>query len=179
MSELTVAERKTSMNTVCKTVCGFALAMSLAILTVMAPAPAEAQWGVQSGILTCKKIPGSGINLLFHSVADMECEFLSPRGKEMYKGEAGILFGVDLEWSVRKVITYAVFGGASDVRVGRHALAGTYIGGKASASVGVGWGAQVLVGGGEKNITLQPLALESTSGIGASAGVGYLSLKPA
>lgn len=175
MSELTVAERKAIM----KTLYGFALAMTVAIFTVMAPAPAEAQGGVQAGILTCKKIPGSGMNLLLHSVADVECEFDSPRGKETYKGETGILLGVDLEWSAKKFIAYAVFGGASDVRVGRHALAGTYVGGKGSAAVGVGFGAQVLVGGGAKNITLQPLALEASSGIGASAGVGYLNLRPA
>ena len=37
---------------------------------------------------------------------------------------------------------------------------------------------QVLVGGGKKNITLQPIALEGGSGLGAAAGAGYLFLEP-
>lgn len=158
---------------------GFSLAMAVALLTVLAPPQAGAEGGVQLGILTCWKVPGSGMNLVISSSADVECEFASPYGKETYKGRSGIGIGLDLEWSAEKVIGYAVFGATSDVRMGSHSLAGKYVGGKVSATVGLGVGTQVLVGGGEKNITLQPLALEVSTGFGAAAGIGYLYLEPA
>jgi hypothetical protein len=55
-------------------------------------------------------------------------------------------------------------------------LVGTYTGGTASAAFGLGVGAKVLVGGGNSNIALSPLALETSKGLGASAGIGYLTL---
>jgi len=57
-------------------------------------------------------------------------------------------------------------------------LSGTYLGGQASATVGVGGGVAVMVGGGDQSFSLQPLALEVNSGLGAAAGIGYLSLEP-
>jgi hypothetical protein len=46
------------------------------------------------------------------------------------------------------------------------------------SSVGVGAGAAVLVGGGFKDFSLQPVALEGNIGLGAAAGLGYLYLEP-
>jgi len=42
-----------------------------------------------------------------------------------------------------------------------------------------GVGAAVLVGGGDKSFSLQPLALEGSTGLGLSGGVGYLYIEPA
>ncbi len=60
---------------------------------------------------------------------------------------------------------------------GAWALAGRYVGAKASAAAGLGTGAQFLIGGGEKSFTLQPLALEGGTGLGTAGGVGYLFLE--
>jgi len=46
-------------------------------------------------------------------------------------------------------------------------------------SVGVGVGAAMLIGGGEKNVSLIPIALEGNTGLGAAAEIGCMSLKPA
>ncbi len=157
---------------------GFVLALGLGLLAVATPATVYAQSGVNIGILTCKKVPG-GINLIIHSVTNIECEFSNGNGKERYKGETGVALGIDLEWNASKNIAYTVISATKDVRMGSHSLAGKYAGAKASASVGVGVGAQVLVGGGNNNFSLQPLALEVSTGLGAAAGIGYLYLEAA
>jgi len=43
----------------------------------------------------------------------------------------------------------------------------------------VGVGAAVLIGGGEKNVSLIPIALEGNTRLCAAAGIGCVSLKPA
>jgi hypothetical protein len=132
--------------------------------------------GVKVGVLTCETIPGTRRNLIIHSTVGLDCVFNSPSGSERYRGESGIALGLDLNWDRQEKIHYAVISGQSDYRVGSYALVGKYVGGKASATVGVGVGAAALIGGGEKNITLQPLALETSTGFGVAGGVGYLFL---
>ena len=162
-----------------KAVLGLALVMLLSVHT----APATAEIGRESiariGILHCKQMPGRGFNIIIHSRSVFDCVLISPEGRERYVGEAGVGFGLDLEWSRDKTISYAVLAYKGSAVIGDYALAGTYVGVKASAGVVVGAGAQVLAGGGSDNISLEPVALESYSGLGATAGFGYLSLQPA
>ncbi|MBF0368297.1 MAG: DUF992 domain-containing protein [Magnetococcales bacterium] len=155
-----------------------AVLVGLTAFSLPGTARAETESGVKIGILTCRQLPG-GYNLLIHSVAYVGCEFTSSRGMERYTGESGVGLGLNLEWNPAETILFTVLGSTSDIRMGQHVLAGKYFGAKASASVGVGTGVQVLVGGGNKNISLQPLALEGSTGLGAAAGLSYLSLQPA
>ena len=67
---------------------------------------------------------------------------------------------------------------AASSEVGKGALAGKYIGAKASATIGVGLGAAALVGGSDKSIGLNPLALEANQGFGISGGIGFLYIEP-
>jgi len=150
-----------------------------AVATLVVPAAATAGEGIKVGILHCKKVPGKGINLLIHSVSVVDCELVSPEGRERYRGEAGVGLGIDLDWTEDRTISYTVLAGAKDVTVGSHALVGKYYGARGSATVGVGVGAQVLVGGGSKNISLQPLAVETATGLGVAGGLGYLYLEAA
>jgi hypothetical protein len=59
------------------------------------------------------------------------------------------------------------------------ALGGTYAGATASATVGVGLGANALVGGSNNTVALQPLSIEGNTGLNVAAGVAGLSLAPA
>ena len=141
------------------------------------PVPdAMARGGIEIGVLTCNSVDGTRRNLLIHSTVNVTCVFKTPEGQESYTGETGIGLGVDLNWNRSETTHFVVLGGTSDTRLGAHSLAGRYVGGKASATFGVGAGA--LVGGGSKNISLQPLALEGSSGLGVAGGLGYLILKP-
>lgn len=155
---------------------GMFLAATTALVLV-AGAPANAQ-KVRSkvGTLTCKTVPGSGYNILIHSARDVRCVFKGTNGQTArYKGRAGIGLGVDLAFDVKTNITFAVL--AANFKRGANQLAGSYVGGKAAVALGVGGGAQILIGGGNKSIALQP-ALSATQGFQVAAGLGYLSLEP-
>lgn len=157
------------------------LRLMVALLTLgvsgQAMGSEEGHGGIKLGILSCQKVPG-GYNMVIHSSNPVECEFSSSDAKEYYVGEAGVALGLNLEWNPTESIVFAVFGGASDVRPGQFALAGKYYGAKASAAIGLGTGVQILMGGGHKSFSLEPFALEGSTGLGASAGVGYLYLQP-
>ena len=155
-----------------------ALAACLGLAAAIAPAQVSAQAGITVGVLKCENVSG-GVNLLIHSVQNVECVFTSPAGSERYRGETGIGLGIDLQWDKTKRIAYTVFSATKDIGIGNHPLAGKYTGAKASVAVGASVGAQVLVGVGNKHISLQPLALEAGTGLGAAAGIGYLYLEPA
>ena len=129
------------------------------------------------GVVTCKYVPGSKVNLLIHSSASFDCVFDHGGDKDYYNGEAGIGLGLDLQWSEQSTIAYTVMASTGKSIDWSVALNGTYTGGKASAALGIGVGAAVLLGGGDSSIALVPLALEGGTGVGASAGVGYLSLQ--
>ena len=155
------------------------LPVIVATLAVVSTMEANAAPGLQVGVLTCESVPGTRFNMLIHSSVDVECIFNYGGVEEQYYGETGIGIGLDLKSMGDEQIAYMVFTLSGDVEPGAHALAGDYIGGKASVAAGVGVGAAVLVGGGDKNFSLQPLALETSTGFGASAGVAYLSIWPA
>ena len=149
------------------------------VLLLGLPLPdAMARGGIEIGVLTCNSVEGTRRNLLIHSTVDVRCVFKTAEGEESYTGETGIGLGVDLNWNRTETTHFVVLGGTSDARPGAHSLAGTYVGGKVSVTVGVGAGAGALVGGGAKNISLQPLALEGSTGLGVAGGLGYLILKP-
>jgi hypothetical protein len=56
-------------------------------------------------------------------------------------------------------------------------LQGGYAGAQASAAVGVGAGANVLIGGLDRSIALQPVSVEGETGLNVAAGIGAIDLK--
>ena len=58
------------------------------------------------------------------------------------------------------------------------ALAGRFIGASGDVSVGVGVGANVLVEGTRKSVSLQPLSLEGQVGVNLALGVAGMTLTP-
>ncbi len=71
-------------------------------------------------------------------------------------------------------LRFAVF--AADMVKGNHKLAGKYGGVGALASAGVGVGAQVLMGGSNSSVSLQPV-IEGATGVGVNIGITYLYLQ--
>ena len=84
---------------------------------------------------------------------------------------------VDIGYVQSAVIVWAVFAPTADVAPG--ALAGDYGGVTAGASIAVGLGANVLIGGSTKQIALQPLSVEGNQGLNVAAGIASISLKAA
>lgn len=134
--------------------------------------------GAEAGVLTCHSLPNTKVNLLLYSSVDVRCVFKTSQGEENYRGKTGIGPGVDFAWRPELEMIFAVLMTSSDVAIGSHALAGSYGGANASPSLGASSGASVLVGGGAKNISLQPVAIEAGTGVGVTAGLKYLVLEP-
>lgn len=57
--------------------------------------------------------------------------------------------------------------------------AGAYVGTSAQGTAGVGVGANLLVGGSNKSFTLQPLSLQTRTGLNLAVGVSRLELRSA
>jgi hypothetical protein len=57
------------------------------------------------------------------------------------------------------------------------ALAGTYAGGTAEASLVAGIGANALVGGSDRTVALQPFSVQGQVGLNIAAGVAGLDLR--
>lgn len=133
---------------------------------------AEAKSGVNVGALSCT-VEG-GIGLILGSSKTVHCQFdRAGGGKEYYHGSINKL-GLDIGVTSKSYIRWVVFAPGS---VKKGALAGGYAGGSAEATVGVGLGANVLVGGFNKSITLQPVSVQGQEGLNVAAGIAQLSLK--
>jgi Protein of unknown function (DUF992) len=145
---------------------------ALAIGALALGTPAQAAPGVQVGVLTCNV--SSGWGFVFGSTRSVRCTFApAPGHAEHYAGHIS-KFGVDIGYLQGAVMVWAVIAPTSSVAPG--ALAGHYVGATGSASVGVGAGANVLVGGFNRSITLQPVSIEGNAGLNVAAGVAELTL---
>lgn len=159
---------------------GNVLALILATAFAWVPfGSAQAQGGIEIGVLTCSVVPGSRVNLLIRSTADVNCVYAKGGSSENYIGETGIALGLDLSFRSDEKMAFTVFAASADVSPGSKALAGRYVGGELSAAVGLGLGAKALIGGGAKNIGLQPIVLETSKGFGASGGLSFLYIEAA
>ena len=160
-------------------ICGLGV-VALALFSVQPALAAEevSSEGTKVGILTCKTVPESGVNLVIHSTVDVTCEFESTAGGsiEKYKGETGVGLGIDLNFDRKETIGYTVM--SADFKAGSYQMAGKYGGVGVSVTVGAGVGVQVLVGGNKRSISLEPLVLSSSTGAGVAAGLTYLYLEP-
>jgi hypothetical protein len=58
------------------------------------------------------------------------------------------------------------------------ALAGEYVGASGDIGLGLGVGANVLIGGSGRSIALQPVSLEGSVAINVAVGVSALQLRP-
>ncbi|HEX4080513.1 MAG TPA: DUF992 domain-containing protein [Rhizomicrobium sp.] len=139
-----------------------------AVLAVTSPADAA---GVKVGVLTCHV--SSGWGFIFGSSKDLRCNFAGNRFGERYVGSIN-KFGVDIGYTAGGVLVWDVFAPTSGMR--RGALSGSYAGATASATVGLGVGANALVGGSDRSIALQPLSIEGNSGLNVAAGIGSITL---
>lgn len=131
------------------------------------PATASAQSGAPSGRLSCQVGPGLG--LVVTSKRPMECRFTPRRGP--VQRYAGVVrnFGLDLGTIKRSTMVWRVYGPYARAPLG--ALSGSYAGATAGASVGAGGSGNVLIGGADKDVTLQPLSLQGKRGFNVAVGV--------
>ena len=152
-------------------------ALALGTLVVHAqqrdPAPASSK-GVNIGSLTCKVAGGAGF--VFGSTKALSCIFTRTDGSgERYVGDV-TRFGIDIGYTEESQIVWLVFA-PGNVTPG--ALAGSYAGATVKGTVVVGAAANILVGGNNGQVTLQPVSVEGSAGVNVAGGMAEIVLKPA
>jgi hypothetical protein len=127
----------------------------------------------QAGTLNCDV--SGGIGLIIGSRREVNCLFTPsyPAPPEQYVGaitkvglDLGVTGGGQLVWAVQMSTTRR-----------RGVLAGSYAGAAAEASAVIGLGANVLVGGNDRSVALQPLSVQGQVGINVAAGIAEISLQ--
>ena len=151
----------------------FRVMLAAAAVALTAGAAQAAPAGVKVGTLTCDVAGGMGF--VFGSSKNLSCQYGPTKAPvERYSGTIS-KWGVDIGYTGKGKLVWAVIAPTSDVRPG--ALEGEYAGASAQANVGVGLGANALIGGLDKSVALQPLSVEGSTGLNVAAGIGQISLK--
>ena len=147
--------------------------LTVAVLALVAVVPAaQAKSGIKIGVLSCGV--GGGIGYIIGSSKPVDCVYQPAGGgrPEHYSGSIGKL-GIDIGVTEQSVIAWAVFA-PGKTKAG--ALKGTYSGVSAEATVAIGLGANVLIGGFHRGINLQPVSVQAQTGMNIAAGVSSLRL---
>jgi hypothetical protein len=147
---------------------------ALATLASSIGANAQQMQRVQVGVLECRG--GASIGFIVGSVTNLGC-VLRAEGMPEDRYVATIRkVGLDLGITQESTLARGVF--APAVRLGPGALTGNYAGAQGSATIGVGAGGNVLVGGSDNAIALQPLSVQGQVGLSVAAGLESLELRP-
>jgi hypothetical protein len=129
---------------------------------------------VRIGVLECRG--GASIGFVVGSVTNLGC-VLRADGMPEDRYVATIRkVGVDLGITQESALAWAVY--APVARLGPGDLSGTYAGAQGSAAIGVGVGGNVLIGGSDNSIALQPLSVQGQVGLSVAAGLESLELRP-
>jgi hypothetical protein len=151
-----------------------ALLLGIATTAVLTASQAQSQQGVQLGVLNCRG--GASMGFVVGSVTNLGC-VLTGTGRPDQPYVATIRkVGLDLGITEQTALSWAVFAPVNYSGPGD--ISGNYAGAQSSASVGVGVGANVLVGGSQNSIALQPLSLQGSVGLNVAAGLQSLELRP-
>ncbi|MFN0218141.1 MAG: DUF992 domain-containing protein [Hyphomicrobium sp.] len=151
------------------------VAATLAAVSTSATRPATAADAqIVAGTLTCKG--GGSVGLIVGSKQDFTCVFnlAGPGGREGYVGTITKI-GLDVGVTGESVLVWSVLSSTS--KLPPNALVGDYAGVSAEAAVGIGAGANALIGGSNKSVVLQPISVEGQTGLNIAIGVAELSLR--
>ncbi len=149
------------------------LALAAALVAPATQAAAQAS-RVEVGVLECR---GSTTSFIVGSVTDLGCVFRGSDNSPPEPYHATIRrAGVDIGFPRQVAVAWAVFAPTRGIQRGD--LAGNYVGASASATVGVGLGANALVGGSNNTIAFQPLSGQAQAGLSIAAGIAGMDLRP-
>nr|WP_225706540.1 DUF992 domain-containing protein [Bradyrhizobium cenepequi] len=144
------------------------------LASVIAGANAQQPERVRVGVLECRG--GASVGFIVGSVTHLGC-VLRVEGMPEDRYVATIQkVGLDLGITQETALAWGVYAPVS--RLGPGDLSGNYAGAQGSATLGVGVGGNVLVGGSNNSIALQPLSLQGQVGLNIAAGLASLELRP-
>lgn len=132
--------------------------------------------GVKIGYLTCDV--GGGVGYVIGSSKELDCTFQSTIGARRTDHYSGAIrkMGVDLGFTTQGRLVWAVF--APTAGYHRGSLGGLYQGATAEATLGLGVGANVLVGGTAGSIQLQTVSVTGQVGLNLAATGTSVTLTP-
>jgi len=145
--------------------------LALAIF-VLSAGSAAAQAQAEVGVLACR---GPTMSYILASVSDMHCVFRRSDGRTFRYRATVRLVGVNIGVNQTTALEWGVF--APTRRITRNDLSGNYGGVSAGASLGLGLGANVLLGGSNDTIALQPISVQGQTGWSIAAGISGLALR--
>ncbi len=152
----------------------YAVGASMLALMFALTAEAPAQ-RVKAGVLNCDV--SAGVGFLIGSQKEVSCIFTPDQHgpQEAYAG-AITKFGLDIGATTRGVMVWGVF---TETISGPGFLAGDYVGASGEATIAAGLGANVLIGGSNRTVALQPISVTGQVGLNLAVGVANLQLRPA
>jgi hypothetical protein len=151
-----------------------ALTTSAVLFGLGSQAVGQTPTWTQSGMLTCKLNPSIGFVIFGHQ--SMECQFV-PSARlpvQIYEGALNTV-GIDIGVVGTGGLAWAVLAPTAGVPAG--ALAGTYVGASGDVALGAGVGANVLIGGSNRSIALQPVSVEGSVAMDVTLGLSALQLR--
>ncbi|MGI6851605.1 DUF992 domain-containing protein [Mesorhizobium sp. 1B3] len=152
--------------------------LAAASTAALSAAPALAQERTELGMLECTIEGGPGF--IIGSQKELACLFKPSeqnRPAEAYVGTV-TKFGLDVGVTGKTIMQWLVLAPTTDP-FPAGALTGDYVGASADASAVVGGGANVLIGGSNNTITLQPVSVQAQTGLNLAVGVSSFQLKMA
>lgn len=145
---------------------------AVAAALVVSASAAKAVDTVEVGLLECR---GASQQFIVGSVTELQCLFRPSSGARPQPYVAQIRrFGVDIGFNQSTVLAWSVF---APTRVAPGGLSGNYVGASANATVGVGVGANALVGGSNNTVALQPLSGQAQTGFGVAGGISAMEMR--
>jgi hypothetical protein len=153
---------------------GRSLVAAIALMAACSSLSAQPAGGTKVGVLTCRT--SASLGLLLGSHQKIRCSFRPDSGatNEHYDGHINRL-GLDIGVRTGGVMVWGVFAPTAGFHHG--ALTGKYVGASGSASLGIGLGANALIGGSHRSIALQPLSVEGQTGVNLALGIAGLTLR--
>ena len=149
----------------------YLLGAAVAAALVTSATSAMAYDASEVGLLECR---GASQQFIVGSVTNLQCLFRPSAGGPPQAYDAQIRrVGVDLGFNQSTTLGWSVF---APNMPAPGALDGTYVGGSANVTVGVGLGANVLWGGSDRTIALQPVSGQAQTGLGVVGGISAMEI---
>lgn len=128
----------------------------------------------QVGVLECKG--GPSIGFIVGAVTNLACVLRINGTPADYYVATIQKVGLDIGITESTALAWAVF--APVAQPGRGDIAGSYVGVDAMAAALVGVGGNVLLGGSNNSIALQPISIQAETGVVIAAGFERMDLQP-
>ncbi|KQV83664.1 DUF992 domain-containing protein [Rhizobium sp. Root1220] len=146
---------------------------SAAAISVAAANVSNAAEHVEVGTLDCDVAAGVGV--IIGTQQEARCTFTPSASGHVERYTARINeFGIDIGEVKATKLAWLVYAPTSRDKA---ALSGTYSGVTADVAVGIGLGANVLIGGLNGTISLQPISVKAEEGVNIAVGVTSLTLQ--